>query len=59
MGRANGGKGALPDRGCRLTRWGKTAPPRLQQKLDETCWDTAEPERGIHNAEEDWFALED
>jgi hypothetical protein len=31
----------------------------IQQKLDESCWNAAEPERGIRDAEEDLFAPED
>jgi hypothetical protein len=31
----------------------------LQQKLDQSCWDATEPERGLRNAEEDLFLPDD
>ncbi|KID93495.1 hypothetical protein MAJ_10545, partial [Metarhizium majus ARSEF 297] len=31
----------------------------LQQKLDKSCWDATEPERGIRDAEDDLFSLDD
>ncbi|KJK88992.1 hypothetical protein H633G_07138 [Metarhizium anisopliae BRIP 53284] len=31
----------------------------LQQKLDKSCWDVTELERGIRDAEDDLFSLDD
>ncbi|KID81160.1 hypothetical protein MGU_11463 [Metarhizium guizhouense ARSEF 977] len=31
----------------------------MQQKLDQSCWDATEPERGIRDDEEHLFSLED